>query len=191
MSAGFQRNGKHVSDNSDLPTEDELSIIMRQHDMWLRTKKQGQPADFSGKDFSFNQTKQFRSINLSEATCKKTNFSGVDLENCNFTSATLWGATFSAATNLIGVNFVNAKMDKTTKFIDANLRYSIVRAQDFNDVDLLKTSRDKLPAALQELRDVQEKVRIREHKKWLEDYKKAGRNRGKSSTGNTRWDIDL
>jgi uncharacterized protein YjbI with pentapeptide repeats len=82
-------------------THEELSEVLRLHQLWLRGDDTGSYADLRGADLS--------GANLSGADLRGANLSGADLRGANLSGADLRGADLSGA-NLSGANLSGANL---------------------------------------------------------------------------------
>jgi uncharacterized protein YjbI with pentapeptide repeats len=78
------------------PTREELDNILKNHQLWLKTKgNQGAQAVLDGLDLS---GRRLRYAQLERASCIGTNFTDCDLRYANLSGANCLKATFTRAT---------------------------------------------------------------------------------------------
>lgn len=92
-------------------TKNELTEILKLHEMWLNEEEGGAQAKFEDLDL---RGLDFRGANLikadfKDADCSGVDFTGADLRCADFTGANLTGADFTGA-NLKWANFYKAHL---------------------------------------------------------------------------------
>jgi len=137
-------------------TEKELSLILKQHEMWLINRSSGKRADLSDANLSGANLSDtnLRYANLSNADLRYADLSGANLSDANLRYADLRYANLSNAdlryADLSGANLSDANLryadlsganlsDANLKYAnlsDADLRYANLRYADLRYADL-------------------------------------------------------
>ena len=116
--------------------QEELNLILKNHEKWLTGKGGGEKADLSNANLS---NADLRSVNLSNANLIGADLYGADLSGANLYGADLYGADLSNAklidANLYGAKLIDANLSNA-KLIDANLSNAKLSGANLYGADL-------------------------------------------------------